>query len=83
MKFLLSVKITKSCAYPDVPEDVLDPGLAVLDDQEVPRPPGLGPDVLVLDVHIGQEAGVPGPQVGEDGDQLLCPPAAHTELARG
>ncbi len=81
--FNLSIKITKSLAHPDVPEDVLDPGLAVLDDQEVPRPPGLAPDVLVVDVHIGQEAGVPGLQVGEDGHQLLCPPAAHTELARG
>ena len=35
--FKLSEKITTSFAYPDVHEDVLGPGLAVLDDQEVTR----------------------------------------------
>ena len=84
ISFYLS-KFSLTVAHPDVPEDVLDPSLAVLDDQEIPRRPGLPPDVLVMDVHIGQEAGVPGLQVREDGHQLLShrPPAAHTQLTGG
>ena len=95
LSLILEMKIKQKCltivnfslivAHPDIPEDVLDPGLAMLDDQEVSRRPSLPPDVLVMDVHIGQEAAVPGLQVGEDGHQLLShrPPAAHTQLAGG
>ena len=52
-------------AHPDVAEDVLYPGLAVMYHQ-VLRLPGLAPDVLHL-----QEAAGPGLQRREDGHQLL------------
>ena len=53
----------KSIAHPDVPQDILDPGLAVVY-HKVLRAPGLAPDVL-------QEAAGPGLQGREDGHQLL------------
>ena len=53
----------KSIAHPDVPQDVLDPGLAVVYHQ-VLCTPGLAPDVL-------QEAAGPGLQGREEGHQLL------------
>ena len=55
----------KSIAHPDVPQDVLDPGLAVVYHQ-VLCTPGLAPDVLHL-----QEAAGPGLQGREEGHQLL------------